>query len=327
MKGGFLRGSAVLLGLAATLLGGCGPESEPSDPPGAPSQGRTTITEAEAAQIRALCATTPTLPTGGGYDGPLVDAHIHTSLGHDQAPFALALLGEMTAGIQRALIQPDHSPDKVRDGGFLRALRSLDLVWGELAGLCDRFEVLVYAFDPDEPRHWPYVRERLATGLYAGIGEIEFQHSRMELRHEPDSPLMARAYRRLSRDRGLLHFQASPRPGREDLPARMVQLARDWPRVGFLWFACPGVGSGWPPNLVCSTVLHEGLPGEGRGQVWGSDLGPAGFPSPAARVLPYGSVTEAAAQARRLLGQLEPDEAARVAYGRFRGLRRAEERP
>ena len=47
-----------------------------------------------------------------GYSGPVVDAHMHTSLDNNQGAFALALLNEMNQqGVARVLIQPDHSPD------------------------------------------------------------------------------------------------------------------------------------------------------------------------------------------------------------------------
>lgn len=321
----------------ALLLGCAGPTVEAPAPPDRvvhppPKRaGRTTIEPAERQELARRCGLPPTLPVGAGYDGPLIDGHVHTSLSHDQAPFALALLDEMNAaGIERVLLQPDHSPDKDRDRSFRAALRALEAAWGELAAICPRFAVLVYAFDPDRDDDWAYVQERLDTGHYVGVGEVEFQHSRLPMRHELTSPLVGRVLERLAESGGLLHFQASATPDDPGLPGRLVELARSHPQVPFLWFACPGRGPDWPDNLRCNTIVHErGSPLLPEGSVWGSDVGPGAFASASWGVLPYRSVADAAAGARARLGRLDPDEAARVGRGYLAGMldRPAAERP
>jgi|GEM_PF-6913984 len=309
------------------------PGSPPGGQPGVapPSDGRRnqvgrlSLSPDEVDSIQAACALEPKLPTGAGYDGLLHDAHVHSSLAHDQGPFAVDLLAEMNAaGVATAIVQPDHAPGMRTNRQFKGALRRMERTWGQIGALCPRLRVMLYVFDPDDPSEWAYVDESLATGHFSGVGEIELQHSRLPLKADPHSPLMERIYDRLEADGGLLHFQASPRGERDPLPDQIVAIARAHPGARFLWFAAEAPPQpDWPENLKCSAILHPvmgGLPDNHRILTWGSDVGPAGYEAAGWAALPYRSIAEAAAGARALLGELPPEASARVAYGNLEGL-------
>jgi len=238
------------------------------------------------------------------------DSHVHTAIENDQPAFAVALLQEMNrSGVQRALLQPDHAPGLFEHAGFLRAVRAMEVFWGQLASLCPRFVPLVYAFDPDVDGSISYVQERLDTGWYGGVGEVELQHVHLPIAHAPRSPTMEAIYDLVDERQLLLHFQASPRldPGLTDT---VITIAREHPGARFLWFSCPHVDrAGWPPNLGCGTLVHDqsrGVRDRERG-LWGSDAAPSGFKNSSRGVLPYDDVTAAVAQARARFAQLEFD--------------------
>ena len=292
--------------VASESPGPSGPRVQPR-PDRRADEGRLDVTPEELDRIAALCAETPQDPGGVGL---LHDAHVHVALSHDQGPFAVALLEEMNAAsIGQALIQPEHAPGMRRNPRFKSALRRLEHTWGEMAARCDRLSPLVYAFDPDDPSEWDYVAGRLATGHYAGVGEVEIRHGRLPLRSDPRSPLLERIYDHLEASGGVVHFQASVRDMENDvLGDPLLAIAREHPNVRFLWFGGPAPRADWPPNLLFSTVLHarDGLPSGDRSRfVWGSDAGPAGFSASSAAMLPYGSIAQAAEQARAVLAALD----------------------
>ena len=256
-------------------------------------------------QLRTVCAATPEAPADGGFTGPMNDAHVHTAIENDQPAFAIALIEEMNrSGVQRALLQPDHAPGMLEHPGFMQAVRAMEVAWGDLAALCPRLVPLVYAFDPSDSASLPYVIERLDTGWYGGLGEIELQHVHLPIAHPPRSRSMEALYDLVDARRLLLHFQASPRLD-PTLPDTVIAIAREHPGARFLWFACPQVDTrAWPPNLGCGELLHQGTPGvrESDRTVWGSDAAPAGFKNSSKGVLPYGDVAGAVVQAREALG-------------------------
>lgn len=251
-------------------------------------------------QIRALCAEAPAAPQGAPWTGLLNDAHVHTAIENDQPAFAIALLQEMNrSGIQRALLQPDHAPGMLEHQGFMQAVRAMEVAWADLAALCPRLVPLVYAFDPSEPASLQYVTERLDTGWYGGVGEIELQHVHLPIAHDPRGTTLQAIIDLLDARQLLFHFQAS---GRLDpaIPEAAIAIAREHPGARFLWFACPQSETGWPPNLGCGELLHRDTPGvrESERTIWGSDAAPSGFKNSSRGVLPYDDVVGAAVQAR-----------------------------
>ncbi len=302
--------------VASESPGPSGPRIQPRTDRRA-DEGRLDVTPEELDRIAALCAETPQDPGGVGL---LHDAHVHVALSHDQALFAIALLEEMNAsGIGQALVQPEHAPGMRRNQRFKGALRRLEHSWGGIAARCDRLRPLVYAFDPDDPSEWDYVAGRLGTGHYAGVGEVEIRHGRLPLRSDPRSPLLERIYDHLDVSGGVVHFQASVRDMENDvLGDPLLAIAREHPNVRFLWFGGPAPRADWPPNLFFSTVLHaqDGLPAGDRSRfIWGSDAGPAGFSASSAAMLPYGSVAQAAGQARAVLAPLDAGLASGIGRG------------
>jgi hypothetical protein len=280
------------------------------------------VDAAELAEIAALCAVTPTAPLGSPWTGLLSDAHVHTQPGQDVAAFARALLRDMNeAGIERALVQPDHAPDIAKNPGFLGVVRELDESWGRIADRCPRILPLLYGFVPDRADDAAFVRARLDAHRFAGIGEIEFQHSRMDIAWDPRASALDALYPDLQRRGGLLHFQAALNR-KPALAEPIAALVREYPGIGFLWFACDGrFAQIDAPNLMCGAFLHRDMPMHdpqlAARSVWGSDTGPRGFDSPSAGALPYRDVWEAAQAARIELAAMEPTIAEAVARGNF----------
>ncbi len=280
------------------------------------------ITAEQQAQIRDLCAQTPAAPQDAPWTGLINDSHVHTAMENDQSAFAIALLKEMNAsGVQRALLQPDHAPGLFEHAGFLRAVRAMEVSWADIAALCPRLVPLVYAFDPDDPASIDYVRERLDTGWYGGVGEVELQHVHLPIKHAPRSATMEAIYDLLDERQMLLHFQASPRLD-PTLVDTVLTIAREHPGARFLWFSCPPMDqTGWPPNLGCGTLVHQESRGvrDGVRGLWGSDSAPDGFKNSSRGVLPYHDVTGAVQQARVTFAQLEEDPSG-LAATRFDAL-------
>ena len=272
-------------------------------------------------RIRALCAATPSAPSNAPWTGLMNDAHVHTAIENDQPAFAIALLDEMNrSGIQRALLQPDHAPGMLEHQGFMAAVRAMEVAWADLAALCPRLVPLVYAFDPSDADSLAYVTERLDTGWYGGVGEIELQHVRLPIAHDPHGATLEAIYDLLDQRQLLFHFQASGRLDPE-LPSQAIAIARAHPSARFLWFACPQDETGWPPNLGCGELLHADTPGvrEAERTIWGSDAAPAGFKNSSRGVLPYDDVVGAAAQVRQKFAAQDNDHSG-VAASRFDAL-------
>lgn len=320
--------------LVLLLLAGCAGPPEPSPGPAAaqtrtepPEQrrgasGLLRTTPEQEARIRTLCAEAPAAPEGAPWTGLMNDSHVHTAMENDQSTFAIALLEEMNgAGVQRALLQPDHAPGLFEHAGFLQAVRAMEASWAQLASLCSRLVPMVYAFDPDDPGAIDYVRERLDTGWYGGVGEVELQHVHLPISHAPRSPTMEAIYDLLDERQLLLHFQASPRLD-PSLTDTVLSIAREHPGARFLWFSCPPIDqTGWPPNLGCGTLVHAESRGvrDGERGLWGSDAAPSGFKNSSRGVLPYDDVTGAVAQARTTFAQLDEDPSG-LAATRFDAL-------
>jgi hypothetical protein len=277
---------------------------------------------AELDAVAAACAEAPAIPEGSPWPGLLCDVHVHTSSSNDVGPYALALLREMNAsGVERVVVQPDHSPEMLANARLLQATRELEGAWGLVGRGCPRVVPLVYAFDPAEASSVDYVRQRLDSGDFGGVGEIEFLHDRMGIRKDPESPVMSQIYEMLG-ERGMtMHFQAGV-SAEDPLARRIVALVAAHPRVRWVWFggdAC--FASDLPENLYCNSFAHSRarLP-HGAGllrSIVGSDAGPRGFVAASAGHLPYENLGTAAAQARVVLAGLPSDLAQRVARGNF----------
>ena len=276
-------------------------------------------------KIRASCAAP--IETGGseGYQGPIIDAHVHTAVNNSQGPFALALLDEMNrTGVTRVLVQLDHSPDLTSNPGLLELYREVEATWGEIAAVCPRFLTLIYAFDPADDSSWSYVRERLETGQYAGVGEIEFLHSRQNIRKPVHSKTLDQVYEALTAREGIFHLQATT----ADDPAlarEIEELIRSYPKIRFVWFAgrdcfkLTGLR-----NLTCTVFPNhymqrfDRFPIQGKDRVvLGTDHSPLGFHSASAGHLPYDSFAEGIVEARRLLMDIDPHWRDGVAHKNF----------
>jgi len=283
------------------------------------------VTEAQLDAIQQTCSETPKAPLGSRYSGPVVDAHVHTALENDQGAFALALIGEMNQnGVSRVLIQADHSPGLTADPGPLELYREVEASWGRIASVCDRIIPLIYAFDPTDSSAWAYVKERLATGNYGGVGEIEFLHTRMGIRKPVHSDTMDRIYEALEAGKMIFHFQAEP-AGEPELGKEIAELIESHPGIRFVWFggeACfdqPGV-----ENLLCTVFPSRGLKIVQGLTDWqkvrlvlGTDASPAGLHSSSAGHLPYASLGDGVGIIRDLLAPMQPSTAAAVGHGNF----------
>jgi len=237
----------------------------------------------------------------------------------------LALLAEMNKhGVSRVVLQTDHSPDLTLHPGLLSVYRTVEKTWGAIAAVCPRILPLIYAFDPTEDSSWDYVGERLKTGNYAGVGEIEFIHSKFGIRKPVHSKTMDKIYEALAASEGIFHLQADTR-GAPEVEAEIDALIRSYPRIKFIWFAGPrcfdidGV-----TNLICTLFPNEymerlssGPEGAMSRMVLGTDHSPSGFHSASAGHLPYDSFGEGIAAARVRLMRLSPALRDAVAHGHF----------
>lgn len=293
--------------------GPLGPKG-PNRPPGPP---RTwPIARLDLASLRAECALEPRVPAEG-YRGLLTDVHVHSTPHDAPDAFALRLLQEMNeAGVDRVVVQPNHGL-----GQGPKSLWNLDEAWGAIGAACPRILPLAYAFDPDSPDGVAYVEAALRSRRFAGVGEVEFQHTKMDLRHDPESVPMMAIYRLLEPGPTPLHFQGDPSrdPKLADAVRRVVGAH---PRVPFVWF-----GNTEPhkfidlPNLYFNVFVHMDAwrpPDEVVARsMLGSDAAPAGFWNPGSPALPYASFGEAMVKARLALGKLPPELADALAHGNF----------
>lgn len=291
----------VLDGMAAMAREAALPESPaPLAAPPAPPD------SAALDGIRAACKEPPKIPEGGH---ALADAHIRVPIDAVPADFAIALLRAMNeAGISRAVLRSETTTQK-RDPLVMEHLRRIDAALGQVARACPRIVPLVYGFDPDDTGAWRYVEQRLATGLYGGVGAIEFSHPETPTRYAIDSPAMTRIYELLNRHSLALHFHASEAadPGfGEDFAA----IAGRYPRTQFVWSGDrPPDGDAWEvPNLWFTTVVHpERYVPDAKSAprlIWGSETTPQ-------------ALKEAAGGARKALHGLHPHHLARVSRSNF----------
>jgi hypothetical protein len=250
---------------------------------------------------------------------------MHTSLDNNQGAFALALLNEMNQqGVSRVLIQPDHSPDLTAHQGLLKVYRELEATWGRIGAVCDRIVPLIYAFDPADPDSWSYVEERLATGSYGGVGEIEFLHTRMGIEKPVHSSTMDRIYEALEESRGIFHLQADV--GKDPALAQQVnELIQNHPGIRFVWFGSDQCFEAPNPgNLICTvfptrseSLLTSLSPDQRKRVVMGTDHSPKGFNSSSAGHLPYDSFGEGVEALRTALNPLPAEAAADIGHANF----------
>ena len=284
------------------------------------------VTEAQLDQIAEACR----LPTEGAIqDAPLVDTHVHIALENPQGPFAIALLEAMNeSGVSKAVVQLDHSPGMLDHPGLLSVSRQVEATWGRIAAVCDRILPLVYAFDPAKDSDWDYVAERLATGHYAGVGEIEFHHTKMGIRKPVRTKTMDRVFDALESRGGLLHIQA----GTEREPRlrdSIIELVRTRPQLDVLWFGSQDCFEAKDlPNLLCSVFpgahldMVSSFSSEAQERVvLGTDHAPKGFHSASTGHLPYEDIQSGVSQAREQLGEMAPDVGKAVASGNFERVR------
>jgi photosystem II stability/assembly factor-like uncharacterized protein len=264
------------------------------------------------------CNQRPVLPAHG-YQGLLTDVHVHTRPSSDstQVDFAYLLLEEMNAnGVDRVVIQPNHSPLRVAQN------RKLDSIWGEISAICPRIIPMLYGFNPDALEDMEYVEKALATGRYGGVGEIEFQHGNLDISYDPESESMLKIYDMLEEKSLPLHLQADLErdPRLEDI---LYEVISSRPGLNFVWFQCPEQFLALR-NVYCDIFVHVTIDNSDnadnenlRRSLIGSDMAPAGFPSPAAKFLPYDSFGEAMVQAREALAELPIDVADTLAHENF----------
>ena len=266
--------------------------------------------------IADLCSEEPELPKEG-YRGLLTDVHVH-STNHDRPDdFARQLLREMNEeGVDRVVVQPNHGL-----GNSPRDMTNLDQLWGEISTICPRIITLLYGFDPDAADAALYVARGLASEHFGGVGELEFQHSKMDLAHDPESVGMRSIYGILEKRGQPLHFQADL-PRRPALEAQLRRVATEHSRLNFLWF-----GNNQPepwldlPNVWFNVFVHMDAwrppPGVVGKALIGSDAAPTGFWNPGTPALPYENFAEAMRQARAALTRLPITEADPLAHGNF----------
>lgn len=322
-----MRLGLIVIGLGVCLLAGaCGGdgavESPRTGPRGAAEPPRDSAIELNRDQrrtLKGLCKAEVQVPEGGL---SLSDMHVHVPMSVDQVAFAAALLGDMNLhGYDRAVIQPDHSPAMTANAQLMRLMRRQEMLWGEIHDACPRLLRMIYAFDPAAEDATEWVEGRLQTGDYAGVGEIEFLHSRMSIRKPMDGAPMEAIYDALSDRRGVLHFQIAVWQEPE-LGAPLRELVEGHPEVQFIWFGCGQEVARWGlPNLWCDSFVHDemGAPvaREMHKSVFGTDTGPTGFPAASARVLPFADMGQAAAGARLALAKIDPEAARAVANVNF----------
>ncbi|MEE2830014.1 MAG: hypothetical protein VX498_12560 [Myxococcota bacterium] len=299
--------------------------SEQSENRGPPRYQGLSIDDAGLSAIQTACSRTPTSPEGAAYAGPVVDAHVHTALENNQRDFALALLQEMNqSGVSRVLVQPDHSPDLTLHPGLLQVYREVESTWGRIASVCDRILPLVYAFDPADPGAWDYVQQRLETGHYAGVGEIEFLHTRMGIRKPVHSETMDRIYRALQERVMVFHFQADT--ARDPaLGTEIGKLINSYPGISFVWFGSDQCfDHPEASNLLCTVfpnrqlVIFDGLePWQTQRAVMGTDASPAGFHSASQGHLPYSTLGEGVSVIREMLGKFDQQKAGGIGHRHF----------
>ncbi len=265
--------------------------------------------------IREECSQQPLIPPGK-YQGLLTDVHVHTMIMDNPFDFALKLLEEMNEqGVDRIVIQPNHDPSKIAPNS------QLDKTWGDIAAICPRIIPLIYGFNPDETDSWKYVKERLDTGNYGGVGEIEFQHGSFDIKHDPESESMIKIYDLLEQKGLALHFQASLQKD-PSLEEKMFKIISSRPKINFIWFGgCPISDRFMSlPNLYCDIFLHSKayLPQTNvlQKSIIGSDAGPEGFWS-SSGLLPYQSFDEAMKEAREHLGELPTNARDTLAHENF----------
>ena len=265
------------------------------------------------------CSQRPVIPAHG-YQGLLTDVHVHTSPSSDstQVDFAYLLLEEMNAnGVDRVVIQPNHSPLRVAQN------RKLDAIWGEISAVCPRIIPMLYGFNPDALEDMEYVEKALATGRYGGVGEIEFQHGGFDISYDPESENFQMIYKVLQ-ERGLvLQFQAAYRRDPSGtLVDKLNHIISDRPNLNF-------VGFGLEVNQErLSTLgnLYWGYFGQTKGMslspnvdtlarvAISTDSSPAGLGSGDLELLRFG---EAMADVRMKLAELPIDVADAIAHENF----------
>jgi len=275
------------------------------------------ISDSDLSKISEECRKTPKLPSEG-YQGLLTDVHVHTMAGDDTADFAIKLLEEMNEnGVDRITIQPNHGTyDHIKNS------MGLDMQWGDISSVCPRIITLIYGFNPDEPDAWEYIKERLDTGQYGGVGEIEFQHGNLPIKHDPESESMMKIYDVLEQRKLALHFQADTNidPSLED---KMYNIIISKTNIQFVWFGGCLSDERFMEltNLYCDTFMYGDLYQQDEQvlkiSIIGTDSGPAGFDNPAYPFLPYNSFGEGMVQAREALSKLPKDVADKLAYENF----------
>ncbi len=307
----------LLLPLAA-----CPPSSDapgatipsPARPPGPPLTLR--LEDLDWPRIEAACKAAVRIPAEG-YQGLISDTHVHTSPMEDQTEFVVELLLEMNQmGVDRVAVQPNHGI-----GAGPKAMRPLEAIWGEISLRCPRILTFAYAFDPDAEDARAYALAAIDSRRFAGIGEIEFLHSKMDLSADPLSANMQAIYERLATAGKPVHFQAAIDRDRS-LEAKMRTVATTWPRLNMLWFGCTkpeayrDLGNvyfnifvyeeAWRPTA--ELVPHS---------VLGTDSTPGGFWNPGSRALPFKNFADAIARARRALAHLPAEQADAIAHTNF----------
>lgn len=277
----------------------------------------TPLTEDNLMRVTKECQKQPKFAQEG-FQGLLTDVHVHTmpASGHIEA--ALGLLQAMNQnGIDRAVVQAGHMPL-----GKASITSQLDQIWGQISSVCPRIITLLYGFNPDESDAWKYVERQLNTGNFGGVGEIEFQHSNLPIKHDLESESMMKIYELLNSQGLALHFQADLR--REpSLGPKLVKIIKNYPKINFVWFGGCRLDGDFSnlPNLYCDIFLHsqsrEMQEEVLKKSLIGSDASPPGVQNPGYQFLPYKSVGEAAAQARAKLQTLPKDLADTLAHGNF----------
>jgi len=267
-------------------------------------------------QISEECSKTSKVPSFG-YQGLLTEVHVHTSQGDNPGKFAINLLQEMNEnGVDRIVIQPIHDPR-----GYNPQNKELDETWGEINAVCPRIIPLIYGFNPDEEDAWEYVKERLDTGNYGGVGEIEFQHGNLPIKYDPKSKSMLKIYDMLE-EKGLpLHFQASFKTD-PSLGEKIFRIISSKPKINFIWFGCPFNDKFMSlPNLYCDSFFHsqtyipKGI--HLRKNLIATDSSAKGFSNSAYSELPYNSFGEAMVEARNALADLKKSDADAIANKNF----------
>ena len=193
------------------------------------------------------------------YNDYINDLHVHLPTRTNTYNYTIALLATANDfGVKRMVIS--HVGAGVE--GNSNYEREQDKLIAEIAQLCpERFDAMLTGVYPDDPSSVEYVKERLDTGLYKGIGEVyirNFITGRYvkDISNYANSSTMMQIYKILAEKKKPIHFHLNV-DSEEDLDA-LVQAMKENSNTIFIWaHGCDGYGqlTKVVDNLYCEYEL------------------------------------------------------------------------